>query len=72
MTKRIMNQILGLAAVDGEFAQQLLKNPLEAIQAKGFPLTPEEQEVVSEISASTLQEFSQYLTDKLKYERPAE
>jgi hypothetical protein len=70
MSKKIINQILGLAVVDEEFAQQLLKSPLEAIEEKGFPLTREEREALSEVSVSTLNELSQCLVEKLKYERP--
>lgn len=69
MSWEIVNQILGLAAVDKVFAQELLKEPLAAIQARGFQLTPEEQRVFSEIDASTLREFSQHLIQELHHSR---
>ncbi len=65
MSWKIINQILGLAAVDKEFAQALLKEPVAAVQARGFQLTPEEQEVFSGISASNMHEFSQRLIQEL-------
>lgn len=67
MSWKIVNQILGLAAIDEEFAQELLKNPLTAVQARGFQLTSEEQRVFSEISASNLQELSQHLIRELHH-----
>ena len=65
MSWATINQILGLAAVDKEFAQALLKDPVAAVQARGFQLTPEEQRVLSGISASNLPEFSQRLIQEL-------
>ncbi len=65
MSWEVVNQILGLAAVDKEFAQALLKEPVAAVQERGFQLTPEEQRVFSEISASNLREFSQHLFQAL-------
>lgn len=67
MSWRVINQILGLAAVDQEFAQELLKEPLTAIWAQGFQLTPEEQKVFSEVSANTLRELSQHLLQELNH-----
>jgi hypothetical protein len=69
MPWEIINQILGLAAVDKEFAQELLKTPLAATQARGFQLTPEEQRVFSQSSASDLQELSQYLMRELHHDQ---
>ena len=61
MSWEVVNQILGLAAIDTTFAQELLKEPLAATLARGFHLSPEEQRVFSEISARNLQELSRYL-----------
>lgn len=66
MSWKIINQILGLAAVDKEFAQALLREPLAAVQERGFQLTAEERQAFSTISASNLQEFSQHLLQELK------
>ena len=65
MSWRIVNQILGLAAIDKEFAQELLKEPLVAVQARGFQLTPEEERVFSAATVSNLQELSQYLIQQV-------
>jgi hypothetical protein len=65
MSWETINKILGLAALDQDFLQELLKYPVAAVQARGFELTPEEQEVFSKIVASDLSEFSQYVLDHL-------
>ena len=72
MSWNIVNQILGLAAVDKEFAQELLKEPLTAAQARGFQLTPREQRVFNAISVSNLQEFSQHLIQELDHNQSAQ
>ena len=59
MSWKTINAILGQAAIDDAFCQDLLKNPVEAIKQKGFVLTKEEEEKLSHISASDLSEFSQ-------------
>jgi hypothetical protein len=58
MSWKTINAILGLAAVDEVFCQELLKNPVEAIQARNFQLTHEEQEKLRSITAHHLEEFS--------------
>jgi hypothetical protein len=63
MSWKTINHILGLAAVDQHFWQALQKDPLAAIQAEGFDLTPEERAIVSNIAVETLSEFSQCLLD---------
>ncbi|HEY6541942.1 MAG TPA: Os1348 family NHLP clan protein, partial [Ktedonobacteraceae bacterium] len=62
-------QVLGLATVDKQFVQELLKEPLVALQRRGFQLTPQEQKAFSEISASNLREFSQRLLQLLDREQ---
>lgn len=59
MSWKIINAILGLAATDDIFCQDLLKSPVEAIKQKGFFLTKEEEEILTCITASDLSEFSQ-------------
>jgi hypothetical protein len=61
MSRKIINAILGLASVDQAFRRELLENPLQAVQAKQFELTPEEEEIFKRISARDLSEFSQQL-----------
>lgn len=68
MSWTIINRILGLATIDQDFAQQLLTDPLPAIQDAGFQLTNREREVFSEISVSTLNELSQQLIQKLGHD----
>lgn len=61
MTRKTINAILGLASVDQTFCQELLTNPLQAVQTKHFDLSKEEQEIFTRISARDLYEFSQIL-----------
>lgn len=61
MSRKTINAILGLASVDQTFCQELLDNPLQAVQAKNFDLSREEQEIFKRISARDLYEFSQIL-----------
>jgi len=61
VTRKIINAILGLASVDQDFCEELLKDPLQAVQAKNFELDPDEQKVFKQISAHDLYEFSQML-----------
>ena len=65
MSWKTVNRILGLAAVDQHFWQELQQSPLATIVAHGFELTPEEQEIFRVIDTSDLSQFSQYLLDKL-------
>jgi hypothetical protein len=59
MSWKTINIILGQAATDDAFCQDLLKNPVKAIKQKGFVLSKEEEEILSGISADDLSEFSQ-------------
>jgi hypothetical protein len=68
MSWEIINQVLGLAAIDSEFARMLLADPDIAIQARGFQLTPEEQSAFQNTFAKNLQELSQQLIDRLHYD----
>nr|HET6902878.1 Os1348 family NHLP clan protein [Ktedonobacteraceae bacterium] len=68
MTWKTINAILGLATVDQTFCQELLKNPLAAVEARQFELTPEEQEIFKKISAHDLAEFSKILLAELPHE----
>jgi len=61
MSWKIINAILGLASVDQTFCRELLENPLQAVKAKRFKLTSEEEEIFKRISARNLTEFSQML-----------
>jgi len=59
MSWKTINAILGRAAIDDAFCQDLLKNPVEAIKQGDFALTREEEEKLSRISVNDLSEFSQ-------------
>jgi hypothetical protein len=59
MSWKTINTILGQAAIDDTFCQELLENPVKAIKQKGFTLTKEEEKKLSRISARDLSEFSQ-------------
>jgi hypothetical protein len=61
LSRKTINAILGLASVDQAFCQELLKDPLRAVQTRQFKLTPEEEEIFKRISAQNLYEFSRLL-----------
>jgi hypothetical protein len=61
-----VNKILGLAATDQDFYQDLQKNPLEAVQTWGFELTIEEQEVFRTLQINDLAAFSQQILERLR------
>ncbi len=69
MSWRVINQILGLASVDQDFCRALLDNPLKASAEKGFELTPEERNVLANIQAQDIYEFSQAVVNKLGQSR---
>lgn len=66
MSWKTINTLLGLAAVDEEFCQMLMDDPLAAAQKKHIELTAEEQEAFKSISATNLSEFSQQLIARLQ------
>ncbi|GHO75304.1 hypothetical protein KSD_30750 [Ktedonobacter sp. SOSP1-85] len=45
MSWKIINRILGLAAINPAFRQQLQEDPRAALEIQGFELTPDEMEV---------------------------
>jgi hypothetical protein len=65
MSWKTVNRILGQAAIDPEFRQMLQKDPLAALEAQGFELTPEEQEVLTKFSSLPFPEFCQRLLEEL-------
>ncbi|HLZ55503.1 MAG TPA: Os1348 family NHLP clan protein [Ktedonosporobacter sp.] len=60
-----IHKLIGLATIDPEFCQELLEDPLAAIQTQGFDLTSAEQEALSTITAHDLSEFSRIVLDRL-------
>lgn len=69
MSRQIINLILGEAAIDPDFCQQLLECPLQTIEARGLTLEQEERAVIETIRACDLAEFSQILLDQLLVDR---
>lgn len=65
MSWKVINHILGLAAVDQQFWNELKKDSVAICRSRGFELTPEEEAALSNIHAETLTEFSQRLLDEL-------
>lgn len=59
MSWKTINAILGLAATDETFCQELLHNPVKAIKQRHFVLTKEEEEKLSRVAAQDLADFSQ-------------
>ena len=54
MSWKTINSILGLAAMDETFCQELLKDPVKAVKQRQFVLTKEEEEKLGSISAQDL------------------
>ena len=69
MSWKTINAMLGLAATDEAFCQELLQNPVQAALQRQFTLTREEQDKLSQIHANDLAEFSQQVL-KLFHRQP--
>jgi len=69
MSWKTINAILGLAAVDENFSQELLANPVKAADAHNFQLTAEEKAKIGSIVARDLAEFSQMALILFKQEQ---
>ncbi len=65
MSWKVLNEIIGLASIDQNFCQELLVDPLKAIEARQFSLTDEEREVLRGIRARDIHEFSQHVYAQL-------
>ena len=66
MSWKILNEIIGLASIDQNFCQELLADPLKAVEAHQFSLTDEEKNVLRGIRANDIYEFSQYVYAQLR------
>ena len=62
MSWQTINRILGQAAIDPVFRQRLQEDPLGALAAEGFELTPE---AFTRLAALPFREFCQRLLDEL-------
>ncbi len=65
MSWQTINNVLGLAMIDELFADQLLKEPREALSTYGIQLPSNEMEILCTCQARTLPELSQQLLKKL-------
>lgn len=65
MSWKMINQILGLASINPTFQQQLQENPLQALEAQKFKITPEEQEVFKTSASLPFSQFCQCLVEAL-------
>lgn len=65
MSWKIVNRMLGLAAADPVFWQELQCNPLTAAHKYGFELTAEELEAFLALNTEDLAVFCQCLLEKL-------
>ena len=66
MSLEVINKLLGLAAVDRQFEQELLQRPVTATKKRGFQLTKQEKELLQSSNAKNLQELSIYLLKHLQ------
>jgi|GEM_PF-1368223 hypothetical protein len=64
MSWKTLNQILGLAGIDEGFWQDLQKDPVAAIEARGFALHPDERAFLSRTIVTDLADFSRVLQDR--------
>lgn len=65
MSWKLLNKVLGLAVTDKIFAEKLLKNPQEALQAYGIVLPANELRILCECQAQNLSELSRQLVQRL-------
>jgi len=65
MSWQTINRILGLAMIDEVFADRLLKEPREALNAYGIRLPPRELAILCECQAQTIPELGRQLVEKL-------
>lgn len=69
MSWRAINQIIALACVDQGFWRALQKDPLAAVQERGFDLTAKEQAVFGQIAVTSISEFCQLLMVEFPQDR---
>lgn len=61
MSWQTINEILGLAATDKQFAQELLIDPVDAVVKRGYRLTAAEREAFRRSASGAIDTFSQNL-----------
>jgi hypothetical protein len=62
MSDKAVSEIIERATKDAGFRQQLFNNPLETL--KGFDLTDEERDLLSDLDENTFDEFAGGLGDR--------
>lgn len=65
MSWKTINRIIGLATINPSFRQQLQQDPLAALKAQGFTLTPEELAVFSKYASLPFTQLCQRLEEEL-------
>ena len=70
MSWQTLNEVLIMAAVDPDFCQALLKNPVATIEAHHWKLTAKERQILASLKARDLAEFSQLLLAHLPQDPP--
>ena len=65
MSWKMINHILGLASINPTFRQQLQEDPLAALEAWDFEVTPEEREAFKASASLPFSQFCQSLLEVL-------
>ena len=63
MAQETMNRMIGRALIDRRFREGLLRSPQKA--TRGLPFTRQERELIASVRATSLEEFSRELTERL-------
>jgi hypothetical protein len=61
MSWKVINEVIGRATLDADFCRKLLERPVKTIEDAGYPLTEQERQLLREIHASDIYEFSKDL-----------
>jgi hypothetical protein len=72
MPWKTINRILGLAAINLTFRQQLQRDPQAALEAHGFVLEPEELEAFRMYASLPFPQFCQRLMEDFAQEKRTE
>jgi hypothetical protein len=67
MANEAMHKMIGRALTDRQFRDDLLRSPLEA--TRDMSLTTQERELIASVHASSLEELSCMLNDRLPESR---
>lgn len=67
MANEAMHKMIGRALTDRQFREDLLRSPLEA--TRDMPLTTQERALIASVHASSLEELSCMLNDRLPESR---